>query len=330
MSLAQLSKEVLRSPAQVAASIPALIGFTPTESIVIVMIESNVITVSMRIDIPADWAKSAEQITDTASRIGVDSVVVTICSELPSAWEAHRNGILMTVETLRVAHVEVIDALLIQENRYWSYLCDDDSAQGAVFFPEDSPLPAPKRMLRKDLADRYALRRDETPSAAASKAAQALLIGSVLQQAELAMEALEALSRAEGMCHGRDLRQSVVQVAVQNLTIRDWILTEVLEDSNCHDLVDAVTDAALTACDALRPRIAGLAAALLSATGSSTIPASCLIEHADQDSLAELINRAICHGVSPSEIRETFISAAPFIQNQLTLEEGSVHETTAP
>lgn len=325
MSLAQLSKAVLQSPAQVAASLPALIGFTPAESVVVIMTKSGAIEVTMRIDLSDDWAAASRHIADTAARIGVDGAVIAVCTDSASGWSSNRAGVLLTIDLLTDAGVVVADALLIQENRYWSYLRDLDGAQGAVFFPEDSPLPLLVEESREVIVSRYALRPEQVPSNAAYEAAQRYLDGSLRQRCHRAREALEQLTHDQrvGVSVGADLLRATIQLAIQDVKVRDWLLASVVADKERAALAQALADTALSVTGDLASRACGAAAAALAATNASTIPAACLVELAGEDSLAEIVHRAISSGINPKDIQAMFATALPELEAAITQEEAS-------
>jgi hypothetical protein len=319
MSLAQLSRLVLRSPAQVAASLPALIGFTPVESLVVIMLEDDTIEVTMRVDLPDEWDEAASHVTSTATRIGVDSVVVVVCSDNPGGWTESMCGVKTLMAELERSGVQVQDALYVQDNLYWSYVHGTPDSKGAVFFPQDSPLPLTAVETRKSVTAHYDLRPGEIPSDAVYATAATHLDGCQLERAEQALKALAQLG-TRPVSQDKALLLATVQLAAQDLGVRDWLLSNAVQPG-CEQFIEALAQVALTATDALRPRVSGLAAAALLATNPSTVPASCLLEHAGEDSLGELVRRSIAYGLHPKEIRETFISALPQTTTQLETKE---------
>lgn len=325
MSLAQLSKAVLQSPAQVAASLPALIGFTPAESVVVIMTNTGAIEVTMRLDLPDEWAVAACHIADTAARIGVDGAVIAVCTDSASGWSSNRAGVMLTIDLLSDVAVVMTDALLIQENRYWSFLRDNDGAQGAVFFPEDSPLHLPVEESRDVIVARYTRRPEQVPSEAAYSVADRYLTDSRGQRCIRAREALEQLTEQQrvGVSVGADLLRATVQLAIQDVKVRDWLLASGVADKDRARLAEALADVALSATSELSPRACGAAAAALAATNASTIPSTCLAELAEQDSLAEIVHRAISSGINPKDIQAMFATALPELEAEITQEEDS-------
>lgn len=133
----------------------------------------------------------------------------------------------------------------------------------------------------------------------------------------------------EGDGHGRDLLRATIQLAVQNVTARDFVLSNIALTTKPATLIAALVDCALTATPDLSQRMCGLAAAGLAACEPSTVPASCMVELAGDDSLAELVRQALPNGIHPDVIREVFTSALPFVLKQIESTESKTHETNA-
>ena len=70
------SNVVLRTPAEFAAAIPALLGFSPEASLVAVFLGEGRVIVTMRVDLPEDLEDFTEHATGVACRVGADAVVV--------------------------------------------------------------------------------------------------------------------------------------------------------------------------------------------------------------------------------------------------------------
>ena len=67
----------------------------------------------------------------------------------------------------------------------------------------------------------------------------------------------------------------------------------------------------------LRPRIAGAAAALLAACGESSIAVDCLLDLAEGESLAELVQISKDAVVPPKTLRQVFRESFPLVVAQL-------------
>jgi hypothetical protein len=112
--------------------------------------------------------------------------------------------------------------------------------------------------------------------------------------------------------------RSRIQFACDNVIVRDYVLASIaLTDEPTDGLVDVIVQAALTAPEDLRPRVAGAAACLLAAFGESSIATVCLLELAEGQSLAELVRVSVNSAVSPTAMREVLRSSMPIIEEQL-------------
>ena len=155
MAVATVTREIepdgrhlrVTAPAGLLALIPHLLGFHPTDSLVIIGMRppSGIVHVTLRYDLPdpAD-TEAAAQIAWHAARVlamtqtdkavavgyGPDRLVVPIVDEL----QAHKTPRLPLTEILRAA-----------DGRYWSYLCTEPDccpAEGTPFDLAAAPVAA--------------------------------------------------------------------------------------------------------------------------------------------------------------------------------------------
>lgn len=144
----------VHSPADLLTVIPGLLGFTPENSLVIVGVEGprNHVKVTLRYDLPgpAD-TEIAQQIiahmTFVLTRAAVHTAIVVIYGP------ADVGDLLNTVLTSQ-DQVKMSDILRVNNNRYWSYRCDNPDCcppEGATF-DTDYSVPAH----RDDLTERVA------------------------------------------------------------------------------------------------------------------------------------------------------------------------------
>lgn len=313
---------VLRTPRQFAASLPALVGFTPTKSLVVAMVQRSQLLVTMRVGLDHDWEEIAQHVISTVRNVDADAVLIAVCDD--SDWRDFRFRIRALKQALEAGSITVLEALYVQGDRYWTYTGANTGPDGTRIFESDGLLPKPDNATREDLVDRYTLRPQDQPSAAAYEAAQATLTGSPRECAESTWEALQCL--ASGVDE-HDLLRATVQVGCQDVRTRDLVLARLMTAEHQQLLLDALVDAAVTATPNLAPRICGAAAAAMAALNGSSVPASALIVHAGDDSLAELVRRGISSGVNPKALREVFTSALGLVEAQLNEKEVITDET---
>ncbi|MBT2450336.1 DUF4192 domain-containing protein [Streptomyces sp. ISL-43] len=146
----------LRSPAELADALPYMLGFHPTDSLVMVAVhgEGGRFGGRLRVGLPltsAEWEDTARQVADCLIRGSVrrgskpDGIIVFLCQD-PCGDEGGQR--VMTrlrplAQRIRLAcgalDVPVLEALCLSAGRYWSYCCPDERCCPA----EGSALAAP-------------------------------------------------------------------------------------------------------------------------------------------------------------------------------------------
>ncbi|KIF05195.1 hypothetical protein PL81_14515, partial [Streptomyces sp. RSD-27] len=152
----------LRSPAELADALPYMLGFHPTDSLVMVAVHgaSGRFGGRLRVGIPtatAEWEDTARQVAAClikgSERRGgkPDGIVVFLCQD-PVAGESGQR--VMTrlrplAQRLRTAcgalDVPVLEALCLSGGRYWSYVCaeaDPCPAEGTPLAPPGTSVMA--------------------------------------------------------------------------------------------------------------------------------------------------------------------------------------------
>ncbi|WP_351229324.1 DUF4192 domain-containing protein [Streptomyces sp. NPDC002133] len=132
----------LRGPAELADALPYLMGFHPTDSVVMVALHGprGRFGGRLRVGIPAtqrEWLPVAEQLAECLVEAGErrgarpDGIVVFLCQD-PVEGETGRvvmERLRPLAQWLRTAcgslDVPVYEALCISDGRFWSYCCPD-------------------------------------------------------------------------------------------------------------------------------------------------------------------------------------------------------------
>jgi Domain of unknown function (DUF4192) len=118
----------LKTPADLLTAIPFLIGYQPEASIVVVAVQAERIGLAMRIDFPKDFdplpfksmiSHLEYEKSDSALLVfylppDADRIVCEQLAQLVSRMIARAN-------------IDVSEILLVQAERWWSLLCEDDS-----------------------------------------------------------------------------------------------------------------------------------------------------------------------------------------------------------
>ena len=135
----------LRTPPDVLAAIPFVIGYHPSESVVVLALRDRDMTVAARDDLPqpdegrAGVIERAGYLATMVVRVGGNAVF------LAGYGPAERADPVMLelMDELAFQGVRVLEALRVDDGRYWSYLCSnpdccppdgklDESASSAV------------------------------------------------------------------------------------------------------------------------------------------------------------------------------------------------------
>jgi hypothetical protein len=318
----------LRSPGALAAAIPSLVGFHPTDSLVAVFLAGGTVIVTMRIDVPLELSEVADYVASTGVKVKADEVIVVLCCPKRGDELPHELGVDAVIAACEEADLLVRDVLLIDQGRYWSYMCQND----ACCSPEGTPIPANELLeaervgqglltsadSRAALIGRYAPHPDLAPRDAAAEAGARILEVPVAERAERVWDAVQMLAR-----HGAEptdvdgILRTRVSIAVRDVRVRDYVLGRMAEADEPQPLLDALVRVALTAPEADREPVAAMTAAALAALGESTVAVRCLLDLAGDQSLGQLVAACIQVPVPPSELRRLLVEAMPQVQGQL-------------
>lgn len=303
----------ITEPAELAASTPSLIGFAPADSVVALFVASGRLVVTMRCDLDQDWSDIAEGVVSTGAKVGAEEAFILLYAAREGGLGL-RSQLLDLSELLSDRGVTVRDALLVDGCRWWSFMCRDCCQdEGHLVDPGlDRIGDGTVSAQRSDIAARYERRVEEVPGESDLSQAQKALEVPLRERAECAWTALEALASgpADHASNPATL-VAVVQLAVQDVRCRDYVLGMVAKSEDPAALVEAFVDAAVRSHDETLPRMAGAAAALLAATESSTVPASCLVDLAGSDSLAQLVDAGLRTAVSPGAFSAILADSLP-------------------
>jgi len=139
-------KTVVRisTPADVLGVVPHRVGFHPTESIVVICLHGprRRDGLVMRLDLapPAADDAVASDLATKAAHVKATAVLVVCYTEEPGdGSDLPRRALVdALLASLRERDIEVLDALLVHDGRWWSYHCTEP----ACCPPEGTPVPA--------------------------------------------------------------------------------------------------------------------------------------------------------------------------------------------
>jgi hypothetical protein len=116
-----ISLPALKTPTDVLAVVPYLLGFVPERSVVVMGMRARRLVFQARSDVPraADVGTVTGHLATIVARQSVDAALIVAYGAEPL--------VTPTVEALRAAiearSIDVVEALRADEGRYWSYLC---------------------------------------------------------------------------------------------------------------------------------------------------------------------------------------------------------------
>jgi hypothetical protein len=149
-------KVTLRGPAELADALPYLMGFHPTDSVVMVALHGEHGRFGGRLrlglpDDPREWPEAADQLADCLVRNSMrsggrpDAIVFFLCQD-PREGErppAVMERLRPLAQRLRIAcgalEVPVVEALCVSAGRWWSYCRPDATAASDEGVPVAAP-----------------------------------------------------------------------------------------------------------------------------------------------------------------------------------------------
>lgn len=318
-------KIVLRSPGGVAATIPALLGFNPSDSAVVVFLMESCVMLTSRINLD-DFLVFADHVVATSKQIGADEVILALYCERregPLPYDIAIDDIIVALED---EGIRVKDALLIDNGRYWSYECmsEDCCSSDGVLIPENRVLEAERigagqlstAENRDDIIERYRPLPDLAASPERLAEAAAALKDDLIERCHQCLDVVQLLDGRRGLRDTVSLSILTVmlQIGMNDIRVRDFVIASIADSGDDIDvLTDVVVQAALTAPVDLRPRIAGAAAALLAASMGSSIAVNCMLDLAGDETIAGLVRTSQSIPTPPNKVREMFISSMPMV-----------------
>lgn len=305
----------ITGPAQIVASIPALLGFHPDRSLVAVFSdsESGRVHCLVRVDVDTPAADITRTLLGVAARLDACRLVTVVYADTLAAWvdSAEEAAVKTALEDVRAAQVTLTDSLLVTAGRWWSLMCTNPDCCP----PEGQPIPTGTTVVeaervtaglpavassRETAGDRYALRSPLGQDVV--QVAQEPVEGPLRYRCYLATELLTGTTLTPEQA-------AELMVLLQDVDVRDWVLADLAVGPVDAQLVDRLVDLALTAPDRLRPRLAGTSAAAIVMRGDNPVGLWAMVDHGGEDSLAHLAAEAVLACVPPPELCAVFTQA---------------------
>jgi len=329
----------LRGPDDLVSELPGLLGYHPADSLVAVLTYEQTLRCVVRMDLTDLDAQAAIRIISVAHQGEADTIHVVIYSEF-TGEDLPRHGQVETMcELLEEAGVHVSDVILVDEGRYWSYLCQDlrccppegrpvregTSVLEAERVRAGQPAVAPTREVA---ARTYRLRPEMEPTSGSLRTARMLLSRTIQDRGRVACEAVRSLIALDedgqlGLDSNDDqlddTLRAVVVTLLQDIQVRDLFLgTLAASPGPLTNAAQVLIRTTVSAPRVMRPRVAATAAALLAADGSNPVALWAMVDLAGDESLAALVKAGTEQGIPPGMVRDTFAEALPLVLERVT------------
>ncbi|WP_328421917.1 DUF4192 domain-containing protein [Micromonospora sp. NBC_00389] len=209
MTSTERPRLAVRSPADLLAAVPYLLGFHPADSVVAVALRGRQIIFAARADLPdpsADPVERAQHLAGVIHRQGAEAATVV--------GYGPPDRVTPSVDAVRAAltgaGLDVLDALRVTDGRWWSYLCAEADCcppEGRRYDPAANPVTASAVFAGQvALPDRAALAAQVSP--VDGPARDALRAATV--RAERRLTELVEQAPASDLLGGRALRSAGV------------------------------------------------------------------------------------------------------------------------
>lgn len=316
----------IHSPHQLIGAVPALLGFQPEESIVILGLRDKGVLWVLRTDVDLSPDDVIDQTAPVITREDEMRVVISVFTHRP--FDQMRLYTDELVEKYRLLDVHVMDVLLVGECRWWSLLCTFDQCcpqEGYALPTETSEVEAERVLLglpavansREDYLADYVVTPDRFPAQTDLEGAVNRMDGDPIEVADAVMAHLHALPTLSMSSRAHTHATCAVMIAVQNLAVRDLVIGHMVDLEEPQEALDTLIRITFETPDDLRGHVAGCAAAVASAHGVPSAVVWRLIDSAGDNSLAIMVGQALTMMIEPAKLRDTFRGALPIIYERL-------------
>lgn len=126
----------LTSPHDLLAAVPFLIGYHPSNSLVLVALKADSVGMAMRVDLPSGQTSASYDLLATHfTREDADGAFLV--AYIPQDCDTGESVLINASAALMRAGVDIKESLLVQNNRFRSLICIDPTCCP----PEGTPVP---------------------------------------------------------------------------------------------------------------------------------------------------------------------------------------------
>ena len=235
----------LTSPHDLLTAIPFLVGFKPTDSIVLISLKEDAINLAMRIDFPEEISElEIANLSRHLMRNDADSVIVVFY--LPDYADADSPIVEKLSHKFASLPIQLKESLVVHKDRWRSLICNDleccPENGNALPDIENSRVAAEQVAMGKPLPFENVSALNESISALGADGDLLSLIGNVsrinyqnnpvMQQRQGAEAVIDFIAdfAADGVCRDKKLI-ALVLVRLQDLQVRDFALGSVSNET---------------------------------------------------------------------------------------------------
>lgn len=184
----------LKSPADLLALVPCVLGFHPEDSLVLVVLAAQGGNLHARVDLvreDVDIDAAVESLLPAVRRVGARSVALVAYTD---DWLLAEEAVDHLAEALAVVDVEVVIAVRADADRWWVMGCDEDAypSEGCPYDVREHPITAQSVL-------------DGKVTFPSRRALADSLIGSDVEDIEAVDEAAEEAMRRFRSAAGQDM-----------------------------------------------------------------------------------------------------------------------------
>jgi hypothetical protein len=306
----------LRTPADLLAAVPYMLGFHPDDSVVVLGLRRGALVFELRGDLPSDG--HVDEFADYYARLVHRQRVDAALLVGYGSKDAVTPAVTATAAALSRHGIVVPEMLRAHQGRYWSYLCTSPTCcppEGTQYDVSSSPIAAQATVFGCEaLPSRAELERRLAPLTGAARAAMhAATRRAVAKLTPLpgdpamlvpagrdAVDAAVARHRAGGRLDDDEL--AWLSVVLGHEPVRDHAWSSVRGDLGVHvSLWGDVLRRAEPELAAPAATLLGLAAWFAGEGAIASIALARALEADPKYVLAQLLDHALRHGLSPAE-----------------------------
>ena len=287
--------------------VTSLVSASPTpitNKIVLAYVNGDECPCVAFVDMDKDWVETLETVIGVTGGLSFDQAIFTVFTERGDGELPFSNQVKDIISYFETTTLHLLDVLLVDDNRYWSYICEGDGCcdingnliEQTVLAIAPPPVEGSPEIQVLIEAEIQAICEEYD--------------GRVCELANLTWNSLQALTEPfVGTVEARNQHQVEVIAGVQNIKVRDYIMCQIIQGQEQENaLIEALLACVKVSPEGPQARIAAVGAMLLKASDSDHDSIWKLLELSGEESLGHLVRTAVTHNV-PSRVARESITA---------------------